>query len=140
MEEKRTSYATRAALFFVRMYSGKSQTLIGLSERDYRMLLMLGFHDEEVYLSLRQQPRDDDEYDVLVCASLNTIKMEGDPLFQLRLDVEQTQELIDRGFADGREADLLIQMSPYRIPSKQLDPEEVDIHVFGDDDPILNEL
>ena len=140
MDENKASYETRGTLFYVKMYDGKAQTLIGLTEHDYRMLLMQGFKDEEVYLSLRREPREDGEYDVLLRASLNTIKMEGDPLFQLRLDVEQTTELRERGFMDGKEADIRIQMSPYRMPSKQLDPEKVDIHVFSDDDPILNEL
>lgn len=139
MDETTTGYATRGTLFFIRTYSGKAQTLIGLNENDYRMLLMLGFHDEEVYLSLRRESRADDEYDVLVRASLNTIKMEGDPLFQLRLDADPTEELLDRGFRDGKDADIYIQMSPYRIPSKQLDPEDVDVHIFADDDPILDD-
>ena len=139
MEPNRASYETTGPLFFISMTGGKKQTLIGLNERDYHMLLMHGFKDEEVYLSLRKIEDPGPEYTIQVRAGLNTIKMDGDPLFQLRLDVEPTMELIDRGFRDGREAALLIEMSPYRIPSQQLRPEDVELNVFDENDPILDD-
>lgn len=139
MDNQFTGYATKGIPYYVRMYGGKKQTLIALTENDYRMLLMKGFKDEEVYLSLRREGKTTEDYDLEVRASLNTVKMDGDPLFQLRLDVEPTAELQDRGFTEGREIDIYIQMSPYRIPSQQLKPEDVDVHVFDDDNPMLDD-
>lgn len=131
-------YATKGTPYYVRMKQG-SQTLIGLTEQDYVMLLTRGFKDEEVYLSLRRDPAIAPEYDIEIRASLNTIKMEGNHLFQLCIDAEPTEELKERGFVEGREADLLIRMSPYRIPARQLNPEDVALDVFDETDPILDD-
>lgn len=130
-------YATTGVPYYVKMVSGY-QTLIGLDSNDYRMLLAQGFGDEEVYLSLRKRPSASDDYEIEVVAGLNTITMDSNPFFQLSLDDEPTKELQDRGFTEGREVDLLIKQSPYRIPSKLINPEDVALNIFDETDPMLD--
>ncbi len=138
MIDDSTGYTTKGVPYYVRMVNG-CQTLIGLDEADYRMLLMMGFQDEEVYLSVRKQSGAyAADYELEVRAGLNTIKMEGVPLFQLCLDDEQTKQLKDRGYVEGREIELYIKKSPYRIPSRQIRPEDVAIDIFNENDPMLD--
>lgn len=130
-------YETTGTPYYVRMVRGY-QTLIGLEETDYRMMLALGFQDEEVYLSLRKKANSDVGYELEIRAGLNTIKIDGVPRFQLCLEAEQTQELKDRGYEDGRAVDLLVKKSPYRIPSRQIRPEDVALDIFDENDPMLD--
>lgn len=137
MIDETTGYETYGIPYYVRMVNGY-QTLIGLTEADYRMLLALGFEDEEVYLSLRRKTNPGPQYDMETRAGLNTIKIDGDPYFQLCLDAEPTREMRDRGYEDGKEVDLYIKKSPYRIPAHQIKAEDVAIDVFDENDPMLD--
>ena len=137
MDAINEGYETTGVPYYVRMVSGY-QTLIGLTQADYRMLLAYGFGDEEVYLGLRKKTSASREYEVEVRAGLNTITMDSTPYFQLSLDEEPTAELKDRGFEEGREVDLCIKQSPYRIPSKQFQVDKVALDIFDENDPMLD--
>lgn len=137
MFEGMDTYKTTGIPYYVRMVQGY-QTLVGLEEIDYRMMLSKGFQDEEVYLSFKKQTNPGPDYEFEVRAGLNTIKIDGVPRFQLALDAEQTQELKDRGYEDGRPVDLLVKKSPYRIPSRQIRPEDVALDIFDESDPMLD--
>ena len=132
-----TGYETTGTPYYVRMVNGY-QTLIGLSEQDYRMMLAQGFNEQEVYVSLRRGDSASSEYEIEVRAGLNRITMDSRPLFQLCLDEEPTAQLRDRGFAEGREVGLYIKPSPYAIPAHQIDPKDVALDVFDENDPMLD--
>ena len=62
MFEGMDTYKTTGIPYYVRMVRGY-QTLVGLEEIDYRMMLSQGFQDEEVYLSFKKQTNPGPDYE-----------------------------------------------------------------------------
>lgn len=135
--EFNTGYATTGIPYYVRMVNG-CQTLIGLNDNDYRMMLAQGFNEQEVYVSLRRRGFSSSEYELEARAGLNRITMDSRPLFQLCFDNEPTELLKDHGFSEGGEVELFIKPSPYSIPAHQIKPEDVAINIFNENDPMLD--
>lgn len=110
--------------------------IVGLTFEDYDQLLAQGFVDEEVYITVKKA-KYGDEYsqfvpEIKVRASLCTIQMEKRPKFQLTIDPQSAEEMLARGFKDLEQISLIIEQSPYRIPSKPLDPKELKIDDLKD--------
>jgi hypothetical protein len=122
------TYETRGVLYFVTAGKGK-KGLIGLDWQDYDQLLGLGFEDEEVYLTVKKAEYGS-EYSQQVPehkmqAGLCTVRVEGIPKYQLHVDIGSAEELLARGFKDVEKVALVIEKSPYRVPAKPLEFEEL---------------
>ncbi len=135
MAQSGAKYETKGSLFEITVIKGK-MFIVGLTFEDYDQLLSQGFTDEEVHLTVKKA-KYGDEYsqmvpEMKVRASLCTIQMEKRPKFQLTIDPPSTEELLARGFKDLEQVSLIIEQSPYRIPSKPLDPKEIRIDELKD--------
>lgn len=135
MAQSGARYETKGNLFQITVIKGQ-MFIVGLAFEDYNQLLAQGFKDEEVHLTIKKA-RFGDEYsqmvpELKVRASLCTIMMEKRPKFQLTIEPSLAEEMIARGFKDLEEVDLVIEQSPYRMPSKPLDPKDLRIDDLGD--------
>lgn len=134
MAQRSARYETKGNLFQITVIKGQ-MFIVGLTFEDYNELLAQGFTDEEVHLIVKKA-RYGEEYsqmvpELKVRASLCTILMEKRPKFQLTIDPISAEEMLARGFKDLEEVDLVIEQSPYRIPSKPLDPKDIKIDDIG---------
>lgn len=124
--QEQNAYETQGTLYLVDTMHG-DRGLIGLSFEDHEELISGGFRDEEVYLTVGRAVRGaayaQRAPECRTRAGLCTMEMEGLPKFQLALDTHAAEELSTRGFEDGDEVSLTIEHSPYRVPSK---PFEID--------------
>ncbi|MBU1053870.1 MAG: hypothetical protein KKC46_08575 [Proteobacteria bacterium] len=121
-------YETTGKLFFLNLTNGR-HALIGLSFEDYAELLTRGFGDEEVYVTIKkaifgiEYAQHVPTYKMR--ADLCTIRMDGQPKYQLLIDNAGIEELSTRGFVDDEKVSLIIEVSPSRRPATPLDPSNI---------------